>query len=113
MFLICDIATAPSVSTNVVAYLELLIEEPHILFCRLYGNDAIIPKMYFMIHFSSQILRFGPLIDTWTMRHEAKLRIIKRAARMSNFKNVCLSVASGINICFVIIYIQINFFLVN
>ena len=71
---ICDIATAPSVSTDVVAYLELLIEEHHILFCRLYGTDAIIPKMHFMIHFPSQILRFGPLIHTWTMRREAKLK---------------------------------------
>lgn len=27
------------------------------------------------------------------MRHEAKLRVIKRAARVSNFKNICRSVA--------------------
>ena len=46
-----------------------------------------------MIHYPQQILNFGPLIHTWTMRNEAKLRIIKRAAQVSNFKNVCQTVA--------------------
>ncbi len=46
-----------------------------------------------MVHFSRQILDYGPLIHTWTMRHEAKLRVIKRAARVSNFKNICQTVA--------------------
>lgn len=60
-----------------------------------------------MIHFAPQILKFGPLIHTWTMRHEAKLRIIKRAARVSNFKNVCQTAAKRHQhlLCF---YIQSN-----
>ena len=88
---ICDIATAPSISTDTVAYLELLIEEHHSEFCNLYGNDLIIPKMHFMVHYPRQMLQFGPLVHAWTMRYEAKLRVIKRATRMSNFKNVCQS----------------------
>ena len=90
---ICDICTAPSVSPDIAAHLEVLIEEHHSLFSQLYGSNSIIPKMHFMVHYPSQILTFGPLIHSWTMRHEAKLRIIKRAARASNYKNVCQTVA--------------------
>ena len=74
-------------------YLEMLIEEHHSEFSELYGNSLIIPKMHFMVHCPSQILRFGPLVYAWTMRYEAKLRIMKRAAKASNFKNVCQTVA--------------------
>ncbi len=90
---ICEICTAPVVTADNAAYLELLVEEHHKEFKRVYPGVSLIPKMHFMIHFARQILKFGPLIQTWTMRHEAKLRIIKRAARVSNFKNVCQTVA--------------------
>lgn len=89
---ICEICTAPVLSADDVSCLELLIEEHHIQFKLLY-NERLIPKMHFMIHYPQQILNFGPLIHTWTMRHEAKLRIIKRAAKVSNFKNVCQTVS--------------------
>ena len=89
---ICDIATAPSISKESAAYLKLLIEEHHIQFCELYGSSSVIPNMHFIIHYPSQILRLGPLVHSWTMRYEVKLRIIKRAARMSNFKNICQTV---------------------
>ena len=79
---------------NSAAHLEVLIEEHHTKFRKLYYPEAqIIPKMHFMIHYPQQIVNYGPLVHTWTMRHEAKLRILKRAARVSNFKNVCQSVA--------------------
>ena len=86
---ICDICTAPSVLPDTAMYLELLIEEHHTQFSVLYGKNLIIPKMHLMVHYPGQSFRFGPLIQAWTMRHEAKLRIIKRAARASNYKNVC------------------------
>ena len=89
---ICEICAAPVLSEDSAAFLELLIEEHHIQFKGLY-SVSIIPKMHFMVHFSRQILNYGPLIHTWTMRYEAKLRVIKRAARVSNFKNVCQTVA--------------------
>ena len=59
----------------------------------MFWSSAIIPKMHFMVHYPQQIINYGPLVHTWTMRHEAKLRILKRAARVSNFKNVCQTVA--------------------
>ena len=90
---ICEICTAPILSADSAAYLEILVEEHHTLFKIVYPGVSITPKMHFMIHFSQQILKFGPLIQAGTMRHEAKLRIIKRAARVSNLKNVCQTAA--------------------
>lgn len=46
-----------------------------------------------MIHYASQIHKFGPLIYSWTMRYESKLRVLKRASRHGNFKNICWTVA--------------------
>ena len=75
-----------------MAYLNTLIEEHHTLFTEIYPGQFI-PKMHCMVHYPEQILEFGPIINTWCMRMEAKLRICKRIARFGNFKNVCLSVA--------------------
>ena len=46
-----------------------------------------------MLHYPQQIINYGPLVHSWTMRQEAKLRVLKRAAHVSNFKNVCQTVA--------------------
>lgn len=88
---ICDIATTTSVSEDTIAYFELVIEEYLTTFCSIYGSDRIIPKMHFIVHYPRQMMLFGPLVHSWTMRYEAKLRIIKRAARMSNFNKICQS----------------------
>ena len=45
------------------------------------------------MHYPEQILRFGPLIHSWTLCHEAKLKLHKQVAKFGNFKNVCFSVA--------------------
>ena len=64
-------------SINLAVYFEHLHQ--------VYRNESVIPKMHFMVHFPEQMLRYGPLIHSWTMRHEAKLRVMKRAAKVSNF----------------------------
>ena len=39
------------------------------------------------------MLKFGPLVHSWTMRQEAKLSFFKRISRKSNYKNICKTVA--------------------
>lgn len=90
---ICQIVISPRISFDTIEYLRQLIEEKLVLFTELYPNESIIPKQHYMIHYPSQILRSGPLIHSWTMRHEAKLSFVKRASRRGNFKNVCLTAA--------------------
>ena len=90
---ICNIATSWQIKPDTISYLGILIEEHHTQFKSLYPDRAIIPKMHYMLHYPSQIVRYGPLIYAWTMRHEAKLSVIKRAARHGNFKNICHTIA--------------------
>ena len=40
------------------------------------------------------MMMLGPMIRTWTMRHEAKLNFLKQASRLSNFKNITFSLAN-------------------
>ena len=81
------------ISEGTVNYLSIIIEEHHSLFKKLYPDKSITPKMHYMIHYASQIRKFGPLINSWTMRYESKLRVLKRASRHGNFKNICWTVA--------------------
>ena len=90
---ILDICTSHSLSTDSVAYLITLIEEHHTLFKEVYPHASVTPKMHFIVHYPEQILRFGPIIHSWTMRYESKLKLCKQAAKFGNFKNICFSVA--------------------
>lgn len=90
---ICSIAASWTISQGVIQYLSVIIEEHHLLFKTLYPEVSVIPKMHYMVHYPSQILKFGPLMYSWTMRYESKLRVLKRASRHGNFKNICKTVA--------------------
>ena len=90
---ICQIALSPVVTSDTVPYLRVLIEEKLFLLQTLYPESTLKPKMHYLVHLPSQIERHGPLIHSWTMRHEAKLSFIKRASRRGNFKNICFTVA--------------------
>ena len=54
------------------------------MFRKLYSQISIIPKMHYGSLPSTDAL-FGPLVNTWTMRYEAKLSVIKRASCHGNF----------------------------
>ena len=92
---ICDIALSPICTSDTVEYLKLLVEEKLSMFKQLYPQSSITPKFHYMVHYSTQIENFGPLITSWTMRHESKLSFIKRASKCSNFKNVAKTVSDG------------------
>lgn len=90
---ICRIALSPICVPDTVPYLKVLIEEKLSTFKELYPDTRLIPKFHYMIHYASQIEKFGPLINSWTMRQESKLSFVKRVSRQGNFKNVPLTVA--------------------
>ena len=91
---IIDIVLCPLMSEGSLSSLKLLIKEHHSKFVSNYGSKAFIPKMHFLVHYPDQIHAVGPMIRTWTICHEAKLNFFKQASRLSNFKNIALSVAS-------------------
>lgn len=90
---IIDIALVPVVTEDLCGILKVLIEGHHTSFKKLYPEWSITPKMHYMTHYPEQILALGPLVRAWTMRHEAKLSVLKTAGRSSNFKNISLSVS--------------------
>lgn len=91
---IVDILMSTVLPDSTSATLRLLIADHHSMFVALYGKEKYIPKMHFMLHYPHQILNVGPMVRTWTMRHEAKLNFFKKASRLANFKNVAQSVVS-------------------
>ena len=90
---ICSISVSPICTPDTIPYLKMLIEEKLYTFMQLYPDSRLIPKYHYMIHYPSQIEKFGPLINSWTMRHEAKLSFVKQVSKRSNFKNVPQTVA--------------------
>ncbi len=55
---ITAVCFAPVVSQDQLAYLQVLIEEHHKDFCRLYPNCSVIPKMHYMVHMPSVMQRY-------------------------------------------------------
>ena len=74
-------------------FIHLLIQEKLEVFKTLYSNEKLLPKHHYMLHYPSQMQRLGPLIQSWTMRQEAKLSFVKRVSRQTNYKNSCKTVA--------------------
>ncbi|XP_028413349.1 uncharacterized protein LOC114536220 [Dendronephthya gigantea] len=92
---IVDIVFANITSVNAIGVLEGLIEEHHSTFLRIYPGRSIIPKMHYMVHYPSHMMRFGPMKRTWCMRFEAKHRYFKRLASfIGNYKNVAYTMAT-------------------
>ena len=90
---ICAISLSPTCTPDTVAYLRVLIEEKLCLFKQLYSDEKFIPKQHYLVHYPSQIENLGPLINSWTMRHESKLSFVKCVSIRSNYKNVAKTVA--------------------
>ena len=90
---IVDMCVAPLISLDNCGVLKVLIEEHHTMFTDLYPGWSLIPKMHFMLHYPEQIMALGPLVRSWTMRHEAKLHLLKCAGKCSNFKNISQTIS--------------------
>ena len=53
-----DSVYSPIVNVDTIGILEGLIEEHHVIFLILYPGRSVIPKMHYMVHYPSQILRY-------------------------------------------------------
>ena len=52
---------SPAISKDQLAYFQILIEGHHKKFCRIYSACSIIPKMHYMIHMPSVMLKWVPV----------------------------------------------------
>ena len=89
---IIDNVLCPFTSVSMSASLKFLINEHHRLFMSLHSK--CIPKMHFLVHYPEQVLAFGPMTKSWTIRHEAKLNFFKQLTKLDNFKNIAFSMAN-------------------
>lgn len=90
---ISKLCTAKVISPGLSAYLSALVEQHHQEFKLCYPGVSLTPKMHYMVHLPSEMLRVGPLIASWCMRMEAKNSYFKKVARVGNFQNIAYSVA--------------------
>ena len=49
--------------------------------------------MYFLVHYPGQMVMIGPMVRTWTIHHEAKHKVLRKASLLSNYKNISLCLA--------------------
>lgn len=55
---IMDYLFAPTISSNAIDYLRIIIAEHHESFQQLYQNCNFIPKMHYMVHYPDWIQRY-------------------------------------------------------
>ena len=85
MELIC----APSISTEKICFLKIIIDEYLEGRKDLFPDISLRPKHHFLAHYATLTLRFGPLMRLWTMRFESKHGYFKKCLRRcQNYKNV-------------------------
>ncbi len=85
---IAEYLFAPSISKEILPYLNWLIEQFLQTFTALYPGKMT-PKLHYMTHYSRLISQFGPLRYLWGMRFESKhLYFKKLASVVRNFRNI-------------------------
>lgn len=73
--------------------IKYLVSELNELYKKL-TRTFLTPKFHFLTHYPNMFQKYGPLIQVWTMRFEAKHRISKFVARACMSKvNICKTIA--------------------
>ncbi len=83
---ILNLVFSPCISKGMTVHLKYLIIEHHELFKELYPHKNLLPKHHFMVHYPACIRKIGPLVHMWSMRFEAKHKVLKNT--LKNFKNI-------------------------
>lgn len=88
-----DLVTCQKITETTSDVLRCLVGELNELYLEL-TNQSLKPKFHFLTHYHALMKKFGPLINIWGMRFEAKHRTSKVAARASfNRRNITLTLA--------------------
>lgn len=69
---IVELVVSPKFSEDSLCYLETKISDHRNLFTEVFPNEKLKPKHHFLEHYPSLIRHFGPCVEFWTMRFEAK-----------------------------------------
>lgn len=92
---IVELVVAPTQTEASMSYLDTKISEHRLRLLAVFPQVKLIPKHHFLEHYPALMKMFGPLIEFWTMRFEAKHRYFKQIVRhMGNFININFSLAT-------------------
>lgn len=90
-----ELLATPSYTEDSLCYLQSKISDHRHLLLTVFPNYKLRPKHHFIEHYPCLIQRFGPLIEFWTIRFEAKHSFFKKVVRdANNFKNILLTLGS-------------------
>ena len=81
---VVELSVSASFSEESVCFLDCKIAEHRDIFQKVFPNEKLRPKHYYIEHYPQLIQTFGPLCDVWTMRFEGKHKF---------FKNIPLTLA--------------------
>lgn len=91
---IVDVVMSPRQCSESIALMHTLITDFVELLQDVFGQDCMIPKVHFLVHYPSLTAKFGPLYFCSTLRFEAKHSYFKSIARQTkNMKNICFTLA--------------------
>lgn len=92
---IVELLTCGHFSEETLHYLEFKISSHRCLLKEVFPDFSLLPKHHFLEHYPELVRRFGPLVDFWTIRFEAKHSCFKRVIHdVRNFKNILLTLAT-------------------
>lgn len=92
---IVEILASPCFTEQTLSYLDSKISEHRNLLREEFPDVRLRPKHHYIEHYSHLIRSFGPVIDFWTIRFEAKHSVFKKTVRDAhNCKNILLTLAS-------------------
>ena len=91
---IVEILASSSFTDESLCYLDAKISEHRKLLLIAFPGLKLKPKHHFLEHYAHLIRCFGPVVDFWTFRFEAKHSFFKKVVRdVNNFKNILLTLS--------------------
>ena len=92
---IVDISVSNRLSNEALCYLSCKLLDHHKLLTSTFPDFRLRPKHHFIEHSPHLFRCFGPLVELWTMRFEAKHSFFKKVVHDShNWKNVLLTLSA-------------------
>lgn len=90
---IVELLASSTFTEESLCYLDAKISEHRTLLQSVFPGQKLKPK-HFLEHYPHLIRCFGPLVDFWTIRFEAKHSFFKKVVRdVNNFKNILLTLS--------------------
>lgn len=92
---IVDIAVSNKLSEEALFYFSSKLRDHRKLLVHTFPEFKLKPKHHFIDHYPDLIRCYGPLVELWTMRFEAKHSFFKKVIHDAhNWKNVLLTLSS-------------------